>query len=339
MGEAATVYDWKALLARCERWSHESAEWQRSKGHQITSDPLPAAVAPATEDQIAREEARLGVRLPPSLRSFYLQSNGHGVVGNFIWAVRSVGQIGWLRDVEPDFYDAIFEDDVAVARSLVVSGEADASWWLLDPGNIDGRGEWRAGRWSSWNPGIWWDAEDFFGLFESEVSGSERLLARKQSPPPAPGTGRSRNALTVGDVDSSTQPHGGRIARDGYTYVPAEGFASSVTISAQPTARVGEWVLLTASRRSGPWNPVKPAEVRPEEISMFEPRIFEREVAANLTWSVDPPGSAIFNSDAVAGADPDARSIMFGAAGIYQVQGYSAFPLPVLSNVITIRVE
>jgi hypothetical protein len=84
---------------------------------------------------------------------------------------------------------------------------------------------------------------------------------------------------------------------------------------------------------------VKPAEVRPDEISMFEPRIFEREVAANLTWSVDPPGSAIFNNDAIAGADPDARSIMFGAAGIYQVQGYSAFPLPVLSNAITIRVE
>jgi cell wall assembly regulator SMI1 len=181
MNEAAPVHDWKSLLARCGRWGREWAEWERSNGHEITSDWLPAVAAPATEAEIAREEARLGVRLPPSLRSFYLQSNGHGVVGNFIWAVRSVEQLGWLRDVEPEFYDNIFEDDAVVARSLVVSGKADASWWLLDPGNVDGRGEWRAGRWSSWNPGIFWNAEDFFGLFEDEVSGSELLLTRKQS--------------------------------------------------------------------------------------------------------------------------------------------------------------
>jgi cell wall assembly regulator SMI1 len=183
MDEAAPVYDWKQLLARCERWGRDRAEWQQGKGHQFNPDRLPATVAPATEAQIAREEARLGVRLPPSLRSFYLQSNGHGVVGNFIWDVRTVEHLGWLRDVEPDLYDIVFEDDAAVARSLVVSGEADASWWLLDPGNVDGRGEWRAGRWSSWNPGIVWIAEDFLGLFENEVSTSERLLAREQFPP------------------------------------------------------------------------------------------------------------------------------------------------------------
>ena len=338
MGEAAPMYDWKSLLARCERWGREMAEWQRCKGHQITSDWLPAAAAPATEAQIAREEARLGVSLPPSLRSFYLQSNGHGVVGNFIWTVRSVEQLGWLRDVVPHLYDLVFEEDAAVARSLVVSGEADASWWLLDPGNLDGRGEWRAGRWSSWNPGIFWTAENFFGLFEDEVSGSERLLAREQSPPPVPGTGRSRNELSVGDINSSTLERK-RIAPNGYTYVPAEGFASTVTVSAPSTARVGEWVLLNATRRSGPWNPVRPEEVRPDEISMFEPLIFEREVAGSLSWSVDPPGSATFNTDAVAGTDPDARSVLFGASGIYKLHGFSAFPLPVLSNSVTIRVE
>jgi hypothetical protein len=135
------------------------------------------AFAPATEVQIAREEARLAVHLPPSLRSFYLQSNGHGRVGNFIWAVRSVEQLGWLRDVEPHLHDLLFEDDPEVARGLVVSGEADASWWLLDPHDMDDRGEWRAGRWSSWHPGMRWIARDFFGLFENEVSVSERLLA------------------------------------------------------------------------------------------------------------------------------------------------------------------
>ena len=332
------MYDWKQLLARCERWGRDRAEWERSARPEITSDRLPAAFAPATESQIAREEARLGVRLPPSLRSFYLHSNGHGVVGNFIWDVRSVEQLGWLRDVEPDLYDLVFEDDAAVGRSLVVSGEADASWWLLDPGDVDARGEWRAGRWSSWNPGMEWIAADFFGLFENEVSTAERLLARQQSPPPVPGAGRPRNELSVGDINSTVVPEAS-LARNGYTYVRAEGFASVVTATAPSTARVGQWVHLNATRRSGPWNPVPQEEVRPEEISLFEPRIFEREVAGNLSWTVDPPGIARFNTDAVAGTDPAARSVMFSAPGIYTLRGHSAFPLPVFSNTVTIRVE
>jgi len=180
MGAAVLVQEWKMLLARCERWGHDNAERQRSRGQQVASDQLPTRVAPANEVQIAHEEARLELSLPPSLRSFYLQSNGHGVVGCFIWSVRSVEQLGRLRDVEPDLYEQVFEDDAAVARSLVVSGKADASWWLLDPGDVNGRGEWRAGRWSSWNPGMVWIAEDFFGLFESEVSASERLLEKER---------------------------------------------------------------------------------------------------------------------------------------------------------------
>lgn len=335
MDAPAPTYAWKWLFARCQLWGQAQAEWQRKQGHDLAADGLPAAFPPATEAQIAREEARLGVRLPPSLRSFYLHSNGHGVVGNFIWAVRSVEQIGWLRDVEPELYDIVCEDDAPVGRSLVVSSAADASWWLLDPGNLDGRGEWRAGRWSSWNPGMEWIASDFFGLFENEVASSERLLASKQSPPPVPGTNRPQDEHSVGDI-SSSELDGVSLARNGFFYVPAEGFASVVTVSAPASARVGEWVLLRATRRSGPWNPVRQQEVRPGEIRMFEPPIFEREVAANLSWSVDPPGIARFDSGDR--GDPDSRSVLFTQPGTYHLKGYSAFPLRVLSNVITIKV-
>ena len=338
MDESVSPYDWKGLFARCEGWGRRRAELDRSKGHAINSDRLPATYAPATEAQIAREEARLGVRLPPSLRALYLQSNGHGVVGNSIWAVRSVDQVGWLRDVEPHLYDLVCEDEPAVGRSLVVSGEADASWWLLDPGDLDGRGEWRAGRWSSWNPGMEWLAKDVFGLFQHEVSMAERLLAREQCPPPPPGTGRGRNEQTVGDINGPVV-HRDSWARNGYTYVRAEGFASVVTISVPRIARVGEWVPLHATRRSGPWNPVRWEEVRPDEIKMCEPLIFEREVAGNLSWNVDPPGSARFDVGDVANTPAGGRSVRFDAPGLYKLQGYSAFPLPVLSNEVTIKVE
>jgi hypothetical protein len=339
MADAAPEHDWQRLFARYEKWGRDIAAWERSQGNEIPSNRLPATMAPATEAQIAREEARLGMRLPPSLRSFYLHSNGHGAVGNFIWSVRSVEQLGWLRDVEPDFYENIFEDDAAVARSLVVSREGDVSWWLLDPVEVNGRGEWRAGRWSSWNPGMGRFKESFFELFENEVLASEQLLTRKHTPRPVPGTGRSRNELTVGDIDSSRAVDGDAIARNGYMYVPAEGFASRVTATVQPTGRVGEWIVLNATRRSGPWNPVRREEVRPDEISMFQPRIFEREVAANLSWAVDPPGTATFNTHAIPGTHPEARCIMFDAPGIYKLQGFSAFPFMAVSNAVTIRVE
>jgi hypothetical protein len=66
--------------------------------------------------------------------------------------------------------------------------------------------------------------------------------------------------------------------------------------------------------------------------------IFEQEVAANLAWSVEPPEIARFDTDDSAGTAPGARSVMFSAPGIYKLQARSAFPLPVLSNVVTIKV-
>lgn len=332
----APIYDWKGLLARCERWGRDWAEWHGSQGREIAADQLPKACAPATETLLAREEARLGVRLPPSLRSFYLQSNGYGRVGSVIWGVRGVEHIGWLCDVVPFLHEIVAEDDPAVGRSLVVSIESDASWWLLDPGDVDERGEWRAGRWSSWNPGMNWLAKDFFGLFESEVSTSEWLLETQKNPPPPPGTGRPRNEHTIGDIDGVIRK---TALRPGYRYVRAEGFASIVTVSAPATARVGEWIPLGATRRSGPWNPVRQEEVVRGEINLHDPPLFEQEVAGNLSWNVEPPGFAAFNTGDIAGMDSGARAVMFDKPGIYKLKGYSAFPLPVYSNEVTIRVE
>jgi len=337
--DADTAHNWKALFARCQRWGNSRAEWEREKGNELTAEWLPSVFAPATEAQIASEEARLGVRLPPSLRSFYLQSNGHGVATSFIWAVRSVEQIGWLRDVVPHLYEIYEEEDPAIARCLVVSGEADASWWLLDPGEVDARGEWRAGRWSSWTPGMSWLAADFFELFEKEVASSERLLEMQRVPPPPPALVAPRNAQSVGAIEDRTSGAETKPAPNGYAYVPCEGFASVVTISAPARARVGEWVVLAATRRSGPWNLVKQEELRPDEIPRLEPLIFEREVGANLAWVVDPPGIAMFNTTDIAGADRSSRSVMFSEPGVYKLRGHSSYPLKVFSNEVTIRVE
>jgi hypothetical protein len=47
----------------------------------------------------------------------------------------------------------------------------------------------------------------------------------------------------------------------------------------------------------------------------------------------------MFNTDAIAGAEPGARGVMFGEPGIYKLQGHSVFPFPAISNAITIKVS
>ena len=49
--ELTAPHDWQGLFARCQRWGHDRAEWERSKGSELTAEYLPAACAPATEAQ------------------------------------------------------------------------------------------------------------------------------------------------------------------------------------------------------------------------------------------------------------------------------------------------
>src|SRR4051794_3657557 len=59
------------------------------------------AYPPASEAEITAAEARLGGRLPPSLRAFYSVTDGWRTTGFFIWNVLPVQGLGWLRDREP----------------------------------------------------------------------------------------------------------------------------------------------------------------------------------------------------------------------------------------------
>jgi hypothetical protein len=184
------MYDWTSLLARAERRAATWRERVTSKGLPVPPDlQRSPACAPATLEQIAAGEKRLRTRLPPSLRSFYLTSNGFGVVGSFIWGVPPIERVGWIRDLEPQFcamLRATFASSktlgiphdlsVGVVRSLLLSTKGDASYWVLDPGSRNAAGEWRAGRWSSWNPGIAWIADNFYTLFEREVASAEEHL-------------------------------------------------------------------------------------------------------------------------------------------------------------------
>ncbi|WP_169314157.1 SMI1/KNR4 family protein [Streptomyces piniterrae] len=155
---------WQPFL---KRWSEEWID-----GHDPERDgPLDEEAVrdgwlgfvPASADEVAAAEARLGRELPPSLREFLLTTNGWRDAGNFIYRLAGTSELAWLADTDEDsgWIDAYSETEFAdedmepegeiLARSLRLSLDGDAAVMLLDPKDVDERGEW-AGYWlASWS--------------------------------------------------------------------------------------------------------------------------------------------------------------------------------------------
>jgi hypothetical protein len=59
---------------------------------------------PASEIEIAEAEQRIGKPLPPSLRNFYLVTNGWRATGDFIDNILPVSEVEWLEVFDPHLY-------------------------------------------------------------------------------------------------------------------------------------------------------------------------------------------------------------------------------------------
>jgi hypothetical protein len=157
---------WRPFL---QRWSEE---W--IAGHDPERDrPLDQAVvrdgwlgfAPATAAEIAAAEARLGCRLPPSLREFLEVSNGWRDAGPFIYRLAGTAEIGWLRDLDRLWIEAygaaadqgLEDPEEGVTplfeRALQVSIDGDNAVLFLDPHEVNRDGEWAAYWLASWGSG------------------------------------------------------------------------------------------------------------------------------------------------------------------------------------------
>jgi hypothetical protein len=153
---------WKPFL---KRWSEEWLAVHDVEPRSAFEEPVVdgwLGFPPASAEQMAEAEARLGCRLPPSLREFLLTTDGWRNAGNFVWQLRGTGDIGWLRDLDSpwaadcaDIDDEDDEDDeeddaVLLGRSLQISLEADAGVLFLDPADVDEDGEWAAYELFTW---------------------------------------------------------------------------------------------------------------------------------------------------------------------------------------------
>ncbi|MEU8899328.1 SMI1/KNR4 family protein [Nocardia sp. NPDC048505] len=114
--------------------------------------------APAGEADVGAVEQRLGLRLPPSYRSFLLTTNGWRHAGEFVWKMRDTTNLGWLRELEPSWEswaDLVTEAPVDAPgnpfdRGLLISLHTDAGALFLDPADRDENGEWAAYSVFSW---------------------------------------------------------------------------------------------------------------------------------------------------------------------------------------------
>jgi hypothetical protein len=139
----------------------------------------------ASAEWLTALDSRLGARLPPSYRSFLEASDGWLHIGPFMWSMRTTDTVGWLRDADPETWRVIrggdgepWDDIEFMDRVLLVSGEGDAQYWLLDPGDTAPDGEWAAYVWASWYPGLGERHASFADLVRAERTSFEELKGR-----------------------------------------------------------------------------------------------------------------------------------------------------------------
>ncbi|MFB6787406.1 SMI1/KNR4 family protein [Streptomyces olivaceus] len=106
--------------------------------------------APAREEALAAAEERLGVRFPPSLRGFFLASDGWTGLDGWVDAVHPCARVGWMRDSDAggrviEVYDSLpdNEDIVELFRRCIEIARGE-DFWLLDPTDVGPDGEWAA---------------------------------------------------------------------------------------------------------------------------------------------------------------------------------------------------
>lgn len=149
----------------------------------------------ATEEEIASAEQRLGAKLPPSYRTFLMESNGFEYPDYFISRLYGTGKIDWFRIGNQDWIDAYqVEGDISpqehlnqrancvafrrayLSSCLQISDECDGAVVLLNPEVVTTSGEWETWFFANWLPGAnrYASFREFMEAELNEFSDSDR---------------------------------------------------------------------------------------------------------------------------------------------------------------------
>ncbi|MFF7145973.1 SMI1/KNR4 family protein [Streptomyces nodosus] len=158
-----TAFDWRSFLLR---WSGEWADSlpdgeTRGEDEEAARQARWLGFPPASEEQIAAMEERLGRRMPPSYREFLKVSDGWRHAGGFVWLLAGTEDARWhdnesgLADISEEYLDEDAgpeerrEADIW-RRGLQLDVKSDITYVLMDPEDVDEGGEWAVYTWASW---------------------------------------------------------------------------------------------------------------------------------------------------------------------------------------------
>ncbi|MGJ3249629.1 MAG: SMI1/KNR4 family protein [Elainellaceae cyanobacterium] len=180
-GKSPTATDWQDFM---ERWNHKifTAETDVYDG---PCDCFPEVIAQqqcgqqgAAEEEILELETRLGMKLPPSYRTFLSYSNGWFLL-NECSVLLSTHEVNWFAARNQNWIDAWVEagtegevsdeqyfqygerqDPVFIRceylqTALQISADEDGYVYLLNPKVIDENGEWEAWEFDNQIPGAY----------------------------------------------------------------------------------------------------------------------------------------------------------------------------------------
>jgi SMI1 / KNR4 family (SUKH-1) len=198
-------FEWKAFLTEFNRELLASAEL-RSRLPQEVAESGWLGSPGASEAEISEAEARLGVRLPPSYRSFLQFSNGWRQTGFFIDRLWPADHVAWFKERNQQWIDAYTEpasdspppsdeeylvygeqQDTCIFReeylktALEISDTGDACIMLLNPKIVTPDGEWEAWFFANWYPGAA-RFRSFRELMEEQRQGFQTLMQRQNAP-------------------------------------------------------------------------------------------------------------------------------------------------------------
>lgn len=252
-------------------WESFLRQWSRELIESMMDNPerLPPAVIEskwlgypsATEEQIARAEARLGMALPPSYREFLKVTNGWRQTTPFIYRLWSTEDIEWFsvrhqdwistfverygnsslnldlsgngRLVTPSISDTDYliygdEQDCSKLRVeylhkvLEISDIGESTVYLLNPQVMTEDGEWEAWFFGDWLPG----ADRYRSFQEMMLAEYENFLELRdnssQQVEESTDTETTENGQSLPDTQCSNQPLTNCHSREAGTVEKAE---------------------------------------------------------------------------------------------------------------------
>ena len=181
------TFDWHEFLARWSREWIESDQQAQNVRARVSPDVIASGwlgYEGATKEEIAAVEARLGVVLPPSYRAFLSVSDGWRNAGPFIYSLRPVAEIDWLRVRNQDLIDVWTAAHMHEGwekryfpTALQISDWGDSAICLLNPLVVRDDGECEASFFANWFPGA-----QVYGSFRELMEALHETFLRLRGP-------------------------------------------------------------------------------------------------------------------------------------------------------------